>query len=147
MSTRVFATTFLTLLISLTAAALDLAHTPKHAEGTAKSEKRRYTPAGLPEGGARFPDYHRLLDHYYEVGMTEEELEDALRETMTYRLSLPQRYYQGAGYIPGVDEGWRPGDDEGFFEGRKEITEVHYWRHREEDERRYTEENGKKKEG
>eukprot|EP00566_Odontella_aurita_P026543 CAMPEP_0113589308 /NCGR_PEP_ID=MMETSP0015_2-20120614/36010_1 /TAXON_ID=2838 /ORGANISM="Odontella" /LENGTH=172 /DNA_ID=CAMNT_0000495301 /DNA_START=187 /DNA_END=705 /DNA_ORIENTATION=+ /assembly_acc=CAM_ASM_000160 len=118
-----------------------------HANTSAHAEKRRYTSEDVPEGGPRFEDYHQLLDHYYTAGMTEDELYDSLRETMTYRLSLPQKYYEGAGYIPGVDEGTLPTINNGNG-GRREITVGEYWRHRKKNEKIVKEaENKKPKKG
>lgn len=118
---------------------------PALCNTSTKAEKRRYTSADVPDGGPRFEDYHQLLDHYYTAGMTEEELYDSLRETMTYRLSLPQRYYEGAGYIPGVDEGTLPTVSDGKG-GRREMTEEEYWRHRKNDEKK-VKQGGEKRTG
>ena len=84
---------------------------------TAKAERALYEPE---EDGttptAKFADYHALLDWYYAETAAGRKpdgqaLRDEIRQTMVHRLSQPQRYYDGTGYVPGEDEGWRPDVD------------------------------------
>lgn len=80
---------------------------------TAHAERALYEPEDSTTPTAKFADYHALLDWYYAEtaagrkpdGQT---LRSEIRQTMVHRLSQPQRYYDGTGYVPGEDEGWRP---------------------------------------
>ena len=81
---------------------------------TARAEHKLYEPEGTTTTTtATFADYHALLDWYYAEtaagrkpdGQT---LRAEIRRTMNHRLSQPQKYYEGTGYVPGEDEGWRP---------------------------------------
>ena len=80
---------------------------------TAKAERVLYEPEDGTTPTAKFADYHALLDWYYAeiaAGLKPDgqALRDEIRQTMVHRLSQPQRYYGGTGYVPGEDEGWRP---------------------------------------
>ena len=78
---------------------------------TARAEHKLYEPEDTTT--ATFADYHALLDWYYaetEAGRKPDgqTLRTEIRRTMNHRLSQPQKYYEGTGYVPGEDEGWRP---------------------------------------
>jgi hypothetical protein len=100
---------------------------PVHGGATAEAEQKLYwgdkSIAKSPP--PRSPDYHALLDWYYaEVGAGRkpdaQSLKDEIRSTMKYRLAQPQVYYDGTGYVPGVDEDWRPDvDGDTYREYRK----------------------------
>lgn len=109
---------------------LNAAHRARTVTGgtTAEAERPFYDPKDgkrrrqqrQESSPPRFPDYHELLDWYYsEKAQGRQPQGDELRReieaTMAYRLSQPQLYYEGTGYIPGVDEGWRPAVDEGVY--------------------------------
>lgn len=81
---------------------------------TAHAERALYEPEdSTTVTSATFADYHALLDWYYAEtaagrkpdGQT---LRNEIRQTMMQRLAQPQKYYDGTGYVPGEDEGWRP---------------------------------------
>lgn len=101
------AATFLLLLLACARRASGAA--------TARAEHKLYEPEGTTTTTttATFADYHALLDWYYAEtaagrkpdGQT---LRAEIRRTMNHRLSQPQKYYEGTGYVPGEDEGWRP---------------------------------------
>ena len=83
---------------------------------TAKAERALYEPEDSTTPTAKFADYHALLDWYYAETAAGRKpdgqaLRDEIRQTMVHRLSQPQRYYDGTGYVPGEDEGWRPDVD------------------------------------
>mmetsp|Transcript_12358 Transcript_12358/g.26168 ORF Transcript_12358/g.26168 Transcript_12358/m.26168 type:complete len:166 (-) Transcript_12358:217-714(-) len=100
---------------------------PVHGGATAEAEQKLYWGDTTMEKSTapRFPDYHALLDWYYaEVGAGRKpdaaSLKDEIRSTMKYRLAQPQVYYDGTGYVPGFDEGWRPDvDGDTYREYRK----------------------------
>ena len=80
---------------------------------TAKAERALYEPEDGTTPTAKFADYHALVDWYYAETAAGRKpdgraLRDEIRQTMVHRLSQPQRYYGGTGYVPGEDEGWRP---------------------------------------
>lgn len=90
---------------------------------TAEAEQNLYDAYTAPP--PKYPDYHALLDWYYtEVAAgrqpDSQTLKDEIRRTMKYRLAQPQVYYEGTGYIPGVDEGWRPDVDSGTYKSYRE---------------------------
>mmetsp|Transcript_7047 Transcript_7047/g.11748 ORF Transcript_7047/g.11748 Transcript_7047/m.11748 type:complete len:157 (-) Transcript_7047:135-605(-) len=80
---------------------------------TAQAEHKLYEPEADSSSSTTFADYHALLDWYCSEtaagrkpdGQT---LRTEIRRTMKHRLSQPQKYYEGTGYVPGEDEGWRP---------------------------------------
>lgn len=87
---------------------------------TAQAERSLYEPAEHGGGTdthtrttATFADYHALLDWYDAETAAgrkpdRQSLRNSLRRTMMHRLTQPQKYYDGTGYVPGEDEGWRP---------------------------------------
>ena len=98
---------------------------------TAKAERALYEPEDSTTPTAKFADYHALLDWYYAETAAGRKpdgqaLRDEIRQTMVHRLSQPQRYYDGTGYVPGEDEGWRPDgvDWETYKLYREERNEV-----------------------